>query len=267
MSTPQDSAAREHGQGRKENSRDANGGLRPDEEWDGPFIALCRWFRENSIWFFPITVTVSFGLGVADLFGFARFIGRTDIFISSFEYGPDLVVLALCFMVICALLFPVFFVWLYFRVSELKKLVEDRVSMKEMIFLLFGFVVNCAGFSGLVHCFISYEWPWCWIFIPLVLFAPILFRFSNWCKCRNNEKKISLWRVVVDVIRVAGVVIIFAALFVSMSSGSGGLETFLVWLFSSEFLLLPFLAFYGSEGRAYIVGPSPPRVGRLSFPV
>jgi len=84
----------------KENWRNINGVLRPDEERHSHLAETIKYFRENFLWISPIIVVGSFFFGALNLLGFTKFIGRPDIFVSSFEYGPVLSIFTLYFLLV-----------------------------------------------------------------------------------------------------------------------------------------------------------------------
>jgi len=193
MSMPPDSA-------NQENWRNVNGVLRPVEEWRRHLVALHRCCRENFLWISSFVVGFSFLFGAINLFGFARFIGRPDIFMASFEYGPGLVSLTLSFLPVYIFIFFFYFVFSYVFVSKLMELRTDKASLKLIGFWLLGVVASCALFVSLVIMCLWYEWPWRWIFIGLVVFCVVIFYFVDWCRERSGKKKIRFYFLIFNFI-------------------------------------------------------------------
>jgi len=260
MSIPPEGAGQKHWRNRaigsrpsnlKENWRNINGVLRPDEERHSHLAETIKHFRENFLWISPIIVVGSFFFGALNLLGFTKFIGRPDIFVSSFEYGPVLSIFTLHFLLVYILIFFLYFISSCIFVSKLMELSSDKISVRQINFWLLGLVASFSSFASSTIMSFSYGWTWCSTFIPLVLFGVILFWFLDWYEKRNTENKISFSDLIFFIFIVVAINVIFMFLFGFMDSELKPQEKFLGWILASVLPLMPVFMFYSFDGKSY----------------
>jgi len=225
-----------------------------------------EYIQENFFWFSSVAVVFASFLGVVNLWGFSRFIGRPDVFIPSLEFEPGLALLMISYLVIDIFLVVLFLPTSLLFYCLLRCFKAGQDSMGGIAYWLFVMVGMSAAALMLLSPYLSggnllsSKWGiFVVVFILLCVSWVFVSRYGSqvrWLKCKGGGvcryDALFVPGVILSVF-VVGVAIpnfLVSILYVLLFYGSGEdlAGAHFVLLLLSMMSLLPVAMFYSRAG-------------------
>jgi len=165
-------------------------------EKENQYIKGLALVKEHFPWISSVTVVLAPFLGLLNLWAFAQFIGRPDVFFQSLEFGPGLALLMVAYVVAFFAVIGSLLVSSYFFTILLEFLDFDQASARLVTLWLLGVAVTSVAAFIAVFALLGYgdlvSMQWLFLaFIPPLI--PAWFFVRSYVD-RTKVPKIGFWK-------------------------------------------------------------------------